>query len=135
MTAETRYLSVETVIAIQIRVMEETGTANAIPSCNTGSLDAALTRVLNAAHYDNADIVRQAAVLMVAVTKAHAFGDGNKRTAMMAGELFLGLNGLWYGGTAMDLADALVRVAARQDHPDSLVQHIDDQIRPSIIPV
>ncbi len=132
---DTRYLSVDTVIAIQTRVTRETGTADTILSCNRGQLEGALMRVQNAAHYDEADVIRQAAVLMVAITKAHAFGDGNKRTAMMAGELFLGLNGLWYGGDAIALADALIQVAAWQKHPDELVQHVDARLRPGIIQV
>lgn len=131
--AETRYLSVDTVIAIQARVTRETGAADTISSCNAGLLEGALMRVQNAAHYDEADVIRQAAVLMVAITKAHAFSDGNKRTAMMAGELFLGLNGLWYSGDTIALAEALVQAAAWHDHTDGLVQHIDTQLRPHLI--
>ena len=47
-----------------------------------------------AAYYEAADLVIQAALLISGIALAHAFLDGNKRTALLAGTTFLDLNGL-----------------------------------------
>ena len=49
-----------------------------------------------AAYYEGADIVRQAALLGVGISQAQAFLDGNKRTAYLALNTFLRMNGLAY---------------------------------------
>jgi len=46
-----------------------------------GRLESALARPQNAAAYEDADIVRQAATFFWGVAANHAFRDGNKRTA------------------------------------------------------
>jgi death on curing protein len=46
-----------------------------------------------AAHYEQADLIAQAATLIAGIALAYAFLDGNKRTASMAGATFLRLNG------------------------------------------
>lgn len=45
-----------------------------------------------AAHYDGIDIIDQAALLIAAVALAHAFIDGNKRTALVCDVTFLERN-------------------------------------------
>jgi death-on-curing protein len=39
---------------------------------------------------------RLAAIYLVAIAKAHAFGDGNKRTALLAADTFLAENGIHF---------------------------------------
>ena len=46
-----------------------------------------------AAYYEDADLVRQAATLIAGLAYNHAFVDGNKRSAEMAGFVFLRANG------------------------------------------
>jgi len=48
---------------------------------------------MNAAAYEDADLVRQAATLFWGVAANHAFRDGNKRTAVVILRSFLNLNG------------------------------------------
>jgi death-on-curing protein len=45
------------------------------------------------AFYGNADLIDQAATLIIGLALAHALLDGNKRTAVIAGDTFLRLNG------------------------------------------
>lgn len=53
-------------------------------SVDLGKLDSALNRIDNWQTYDNTDnIFDIAALYAVAIAKAHAFSDGNKRTAMV----------------------------------------------------
>lgn len=58
-----------------------------------GALESAMMRPQMAEHYEAADIVAQAATLIAGIALAHAFLDGNKRTAATAGAVFLYLNG------------------------------------------
>lgn len=58
-----------------------------------GLFDSALARPLNLANYESPDVAALAASYAVALAKNHPFVDGNKRTAFVAMELFLWLNG------------------------------------------
>ncbi len=56
-------------------------------------LNSALARPQQAAAYENADIIRQAATLCFGLIKNHPWFGGNKRTATHLTEVFLHLNG------------------------------------------
>ena len=80
-----------------------------------GLLQNALQRPVNKWQYENADTFECAAAYSFGISKAHAFVDGNKRTAFLTSVTFLRLNG-WHfvtepveGVTFMeDLASGLV---------------------------
>lgn len=69
----------------------------------------AMARAQNLAHYDQADFATLAAAYGVGLAKNHPFLDGNKRTAFVAVELFLMLNG--YALNASD-ADCILTMLA-----------------------
>jgi death-on-curing protein len=56
-------------------------------------LDSALARPRNAAIYENADVIRQAATLCFGLIKNHPWRGGNKRTATTLMRRFLEING------------------------------------------
>lgn len=60
---------------------------------DAGLFDSALARPLNLAVYGEPDAADLAASYAVGLAKNHPFVDGNKRTAFVAMELFLALNG------------------------------------------
>jgi death-on-curing protein len=64
-----------------------------------------------AAWYEDADIVRQAALLAVGISQAQAFVDGNKRTAFATLDAFLWVNGWEYVADPMELARQLEQAA------------------------
>jgi len=76
-----------------------------------GLLESALARPRNAFAYGEEDIVVLAVALMAGVSRAHAFEQGNKRTAFAAMRLFLRANGF---DTAFDdtinWADEMVKL-------------------------
>ena len=80
-----------------------------------GLLQNALQRPVNKWQYENADTFQCASAYAFGIAKAHAFVDGNKRTAFVTSVTFLRLNG-WHfvtepveGVTFMeDLASGLV---------------------------
>jgi len=60
-----------------------------------GLLQNALQRPVNKWQYENADTFGCAAAYAFGIAKAHAFVDGNKRTAFVTSVTFLRLNG-WH---------------------------------------
>lgn len=64
-----------------------------------GLLQNALQRPINKWQYENANIMECAAAYAFGIAKAHAFVDGNKRTAFVTSVTFLILNG-WHFRTA-----------------------------------
>ena len=59
-----------------------------------GLFESALARPRNLAHYGDPDAADLAAAYGYGLARNHPFIDGNKRTAFVAVELFLALNGL-----------------------------------------
>ena len=57
-----------------------------------GLLQGALQRTVNKWQYENADTFECAAAYAFGIAKAHAFVDGNKRTAFVTSVSFLRLN-------------------------------------------
>jgi death-on-curing protein len=64
---------------------------------------------LNRAGYSEPDIAELAALYAIAIARNHPFVDGNKRTAYVALETFLALNGCRF---AVSDADAVVTTLA-----------------------
>ena len=62
---------------------------------DAGLLQGALQRPINKWQYENTDTFGCAAAYAFGIAKAHAFVDGNKRTAFVTSVTFLRLNG-WH---------------------------------------
>jgi death-on-curing family protein len=69
---------------------------------NVDGLRSALARPLSLGSYAGADLAAQATALIEGIAQAHAFVDGNKRTATAAGLVWLRLH-----GAALAPSDAL----------------------------
>ena len=80
-----------TVVAIHEEQLAEHGGAKGLR--DEALLESALARPRNLAAYGDPDIADLAAAYGFALARNHAFGDGNKRSAFVASELFLELNG------------------------------------------
>lgn len=77
-----------------------------------GLFESALARPLNLAAYGEPDLAELAAAYGVGLAKNHPFVDGNKRVALLAFGLFLGLNGRRLTATQADATLAMLAVAA-----------------------
>jgi death-on-curing protein len=88
---EPRWLPVEVVIKHNQLEVEATGERHFVR--DLGLLESALARPRNFFGYGQEDIVVLAVALMAGIAQAHAFEQGNKRTAFAAMRLFLGANG------------------------------------------
>ncbi len=88
MPSEVRFLSLEEVLAIHARLIEEFGGPAGVR--DLGSLESALFRPRTG---DYRDLAEMATALFESLLKNRAFVDGNKRVAFFAADIFLRLNG------------------------------------------
>jgi len=77
-----------------------------------GLLESALARPLNLAGYEQPDTAELAATYAIAIARNHPFIDGNKRTAYVAMETFLALNGLAFVASDADAVINMLNMAA-----------------------
>lgn len=131
--SSTQYLSLADVIAIHERAMRRLGAAPN-PLRNEGLLESAVMRPQMAAYYEGADLVRQAALLGVGISQAQAFLDGNKRTAYLALNTFLRMNGHTYSGDRFDLARQFEQFAERSGDADVAIAAFETWLRERVEP-
>jgi death-on-curing protein len=109
-----RWLDVAEIVGLHETIMRGMGWSPA-PLSDEGGLESAVMRPRMAAQYEDADLIRQAAVLAVGISQAQAFVDGNKRTAYAALETFVYVNGVRLTIDPLDIARELERVAEAED--------------------
>jgi death-on-curing protein len=129
----TRYLSLAEIIAIHERTMQRLGDEPK-PLRDEGILESAVMRPQMAAYYEGADIVRQAALLGVGISQAQAFLDGNKRTAYLALNTFLRVNGVTFIGDRLALARQFEQFAERSNEPDAAIDAFEAWLRQYVHP-
>ncbi len=95
-----------------------------------GLFDSALARPLNLAAYESPDVSALAASYAVALAKNHPFVDGNKRTAFVAMELFLWLNGRELNAGDAECVLAMLAVAAGEWDEATLAAWLRDRVAP-----
>ena len=128
-----QYLSLADVIAIHESAMRRLGVE---PKAlrDEGRLESAVMRPQMAAYYEGADVVRQAALLGVGISQAQGFLDGNKRTAYLALNTFLRMNGLTYSGDRLALAQQFEQVAECSNEPDETIDALEAWLREYVQP-
>lgn len=128
-----KYPTLADVVALHAIVMERTGYAPG-PLRDEGALESAIMRPQMAAHYEEADLIRQAVLLMVGISQAQAFLDGNKRTAYVIGELFLRLNDYRIMPVSIEVAQQLELVAERTDSLAEATVRFEAWLREHVMP-
>jgi death on curing protein len=88
---EPQWLPIEAVIEYNRLEVEATGEHHFVR--DLGLLESTMARPRNAFAYGEEDIIALAVALMAGIARAHAFEQGNKRTAFEAMWHFLRLNG------------------------------------------
>jgi death-on-curing protein len=90
--AKVRFLSRSTVVSLHRESLAEHGGLDEVR--DEGLLQSALHRCISKAEFEpEASILRLAAALAFGLAMNHPFNDGNKRIALIASFVFLGLNG------------------------------------------
>ncbi|MFT6910476.1 MAG: death-on-curing protein [Oleiphilaceae bacterium] len=111
-----RYLSVEDLININEYAITSFTPLEGCGVLDLGKLKSAQQRPNNYRYYEHCeDIYTLAAVLFIAVNKAHAFKNANKRTAFMASMCFLLMNGYCFEPYPESVIEASLNVAKNID--------------------
>jgi len=93
-------------------------------------LESAMARPLNLVAYEDPDIADLAAAYAFGIARNHPFIDGNKRTAAVVSETFLGLNGHILDCTDVELVTIFLALAAGELTAEALA----DWFRRNVVP-
>jgi death-on-curing protein len=104
------WLDAQVLLAVHDEQLAEHGGAAGVR--DAGLFESALARPLNLAAYGEADVAALAAAYGVGLARNHPFIDGNKRTAFVAVELFLALNGQTLGADDADCVLTMLGIAS-----------------------
>ena len=108
------WLDPKVLLAVHEEQLAEHGGASG--TRDIGLFESALARPENLAHFNSPDMSDLAAAYGCGIARNHPFIDGNKRTAFVAVELFLQLNGFALtAGDADSLLTMLAVAAAQMD--------------------
>jgi death-on-curing protein len=108
---EPDWLSKALILAIHDQQLAEHGGGTGVR--DEGLLESALARPRDRFAYDESvDLTRLAAAYGFGVTRNHPFIDGNKRTAFVAAEVFLQLNGMTLTARDEECVLRMLRLAA-----------------------
>ena len=91
-------------------------------------MESALARPEAYAHYQDADLALQAAVLAHGIAEGQQFIDGNKRTALIAMLTFLEINGWHIEASDPELADWILSFSAGAI-PETVAQLLTSAMR------
>jgi death-on-curing protein len=97
---------------------------------DAGLLDSALARPKNQAAYGKPDVADLAAAHAFGLARNHPFIDGNKRTALIALELFLVLNGEELEAGDAECVLTILALAAGELEEAELAAWIRGHLRP-----
>ena len=123
------YLTLEDALALYAAITGgiPTDAANVLRS--EPALEGALARPQSYAHYEDADLALQAAVLAHGIAEGQPFLDGNKRLALVATLTFLEANGYRVDATDPELANWIVGFSG-----DLTPEMLAEQLRSRLVP-
>jgi len=123
------WLSIELIEAVHERQWTEHGGGGGVR--DREMLESALARPQQLHAYgDDADIIALAASYAFGLSRNHPFVDGNKRTAAVACELFLELNGHKLVAKDHDLYPVFMALAASEMDEEGLTEWLRQHARP-----
>ena len=95
---------------------------------DANALESAIARAQQLAHYGAPDVAELAAAYGFGIARNHPFSDGNKRTAFVAVELFLALNGHELTADDADCILTILRLAAGDTEEAAFAQWIREHL-------
>ena len=105
-----KWIATEVLYAVHEEQLAEHGGLAGLRDAN--ALESAVARAEQLAHYGEPDAADLAAAYGFGIARNHPFSDGNKRTAFVAVELFLALNGYELVASDADCVITMLSVAA-----------------------
>jgi len=128
LTAEPRWLTEATLLAIHAQQIERYGGAHGVLDKN--AVFSALARPINRWSYDHtADLADLAAAYLVGFAGGQGFNDGNKRTGLACALVFLALNEAPLHVPAAELYALTMAVANNQADDRAVATYFRDRLR------
>jgi death-on-curing protein len=121
------WLRRDVILAVHDEQLAEHGGAHGLR--DGGLLDSALARPQHLLSYGDPDVSELAAAYGWGIARNHPFVDGNKRTALVAAELFLVLNGYELQADDADCVVTMLSVAVGEVAEDDFAAWIRGHIR------
>jgi death on curing protein len=125
--SEPRWLAAGHVVEMNKDLVARTGEPYGVR--DIGLLESAVARPVHHWHYGEAEIVPLAVALLLGIAKNHPFVQGNKRTALVAADAFLHLNGYELAVPDDALAGPIIDVLSGIMTEEALVRLFDASIR------
>jgi death-on-curing protein len=122
------YLMLADVLELHALIIGATATEAADQLRNRAGLESAIARPETYAHYQDADLALQAAVLAHGIAEGQQFIDGNKRTALIAMLAFLEVNGWRVEASDPELADWILSFSASAT-PEAVAKLVTSAMR------
>lgn len=118
-----RWVAEPVILAIHDEQLAEHGGTPGLKS--RALLESALHRPIHKEAYSYPSVGRLAAAYAFGLIKDHPFHDGNKRTALVASETFLDLNGYELSANDQDCYRVMMGVASGEFNEDQLSEWFD----------
>lgn len=128
MSDEPRWLDVALVLDFHAEQLALFGGPEGVR--DKGLLESALARPINKFGYGESDMAALAAAYGFGIAKNHPFIDGNKRTALAAMIVFIGLNQLDVEASPQELSVVVLSLAAGEISEDLLAHWLREHLQP-----
>lgn len=124
-----RYLTIDEVLEIYSRVMQQSGGETSIR--DIGGLESAIAqpRMTFGGEELYPTIVEKAAALGYSLVQNHPFIDGNKRTGHATMEMFLVLNGFEIDADVGEQVEVILRLASGKLGREAFSTWLDSRVR------
>jgi death-on-curing protein len=126
---EAKYISYAEAVFLHIELMRLWGETH-YGVFDRALIESALARPQQAAAYEGADLIRQAATLCYGLIKNHPWVGGNKRTATAIVDEFLYRNGLELAAPATELVELVLAVEADRWQVDDIESWLRRHVKP-----
>lgn len=122
------WIKIEAVLAVHGRQLAEHGGGEGVR--DLGLLESALDRPKNLYHYTNPkpSLAAIAASYAFGIASDHPFIDGNKRTSLIASQLFLRLNGQTLSAAPSDKYNIFMQLAAGKLSQEDLADWFENNL-------
>lgn len=128
MAAGWTWVTAQVAAAIHAEQLAEHGGGEGVR--DRGALESAMMRPQNVAAYGEADAAALAAAYAYGLARNHPFVDGNKRTAAVVAETFLGLNGLGLAASDAEIVVVFVALAGGELSEAELAGWLRERLTP-----
>jgi death on curing protein len=128
-TEETKYVTLAEAVFLHIRLMRWLGERR-YGVFDRALVESALARPQQAAAFEDADLIRQAATLCFGLIKNHPWAGGNKRTATAITDEFLFKNGYEVMATSTESVKMVLAVEGDRWGVDEVENWLRERSKP-----